>query len=65
MTVGLSLILAALSSGYQGAEPVPGGATAMTATASLTSNAEHDLLVGDPTTAIAEMRQAWQTAGGQ
>jgi beta-glucosidase len=44
---------------------VPGGATAMTATASLTSNAEHDLLVGDPTTAIAEMRQAWQTAGGQ
>ena len=44
---------------------VPGAATAMTATASLTSNAEHDLLVGDPTTAIAEMRQAWQTAGGQ
>jgi hypothetical protein len=37
----------------------------MTATASLTSNAEHNLLVGDPTTAIAEMRQAWQAAGGQ
>jgi beta-glucosidase len=43
---------------------VSGGATAMTATASLTSNAEHDLLVGNPTTATAEMFQAWLTAGG-
>jgi beta-glucosidase len=42
----------------------PGGATAMTATAPLTSNAEHDLLIGRPTTALAELFQAWQKAGG-
>ncbi|HEU5332920.1 MAG TPA: carbohydrate binding domain-containing protein [Actinocrinis sp.] len=42
----------------------PGAATAMTATAPLTSNAEHDLLTGHPTTALAELFQAWQKAGG-
>jgi hypothetical protein len=42
----------------------PGGAAAMTATASLTSNAEHDLLIGHPATAVSELFQAWQKAGG-
>ncbi len=41
-----------------------GGAAAMTATASLTSNAEHDLLIGHPATAMSELFQAWQKAGG-
>jgi beta-glucosidase len=41
-----------------------GGAAAMTATASLTSNAEHDLLIGHPATALSELFQAWQKAGG-
>jgi beta-glucosidase len=40
------------------------GAGAMSETAALTANAEHDLLVGNPTTAIAGLRQAWQTAQG-
>jgi len=43
---------------------VAGGASAMSATASLTANAEHDLLTGNPQVAIAGLRQAWLTAGG-
>ncbi len=38
------------------------GATAMSKTAALTANAEHDLLVGNPRRAIAGLGQAWQTA---
>jgi beta-glucosidase len=38
------------------------GAGAMSKTASLTADAEHDLLVGNPTRAIAELAQAWQAA---
>jgi beta-glucosidase len=38
------------------------GASAMTKTAALTANAEHDLLVGNPARAIAGLGQAWQTA---
>jgi beta-glucosidase len=38
------------------------GATAMSKTAASTANAEHDLLVGNPARAIAELGQAWQTA---
>jgi hypothetical protein len=34
----------------------------MSKTAALTANAEHDLLVGNPKLAIAELSQAWQTA---
>jgi hypothetical protein len=34
----------------------------MSKTAALTANAEHDLLVGDPKSAIAGLAQAWQTA---
>jgi beta-glucosidase len=38
------------------------GASAMSQTAALTANAEHDLLVGNPQSAIAGLAQAWQTA---
>jgi beta-glucosidase len=38
------------------------GASAMTRTAALTANAEHDLLVGNPRAAISGLAQAWQTA---
>lgn len=38
------------------------GASAMSKTAALTANAEHDLLVGDPKSAIGGLAQAWQTA---
>jgi beta-glucosidase len=38
------------------------GASAMSKTAGLTANAEHDLLVGNPTRAIAGLAQAWRTA---
>jgi len=38
------------------------GASAMSKTAALTANAEHDLLVGNPTSAIAGLAEAWQTA---
>jgi beta-glucosidase len=38
------------------------GASAMSQTAALTANAEHDLLLGNPKAAIAGLRQAWQTA---
>jgi beta-glucosidase len=41
---------------------VANGASAMSKTAALTANAEHDLLVGNPKLAIAELSQAWQTA---
>ena len=41
---------------------VANGASAMSKTAALTANAEHDLLVGDPQTAIDGLRQAWQAA---
>ncbi|MDX6426590.1 MAG: beta-glucosidase [Gaiellaceae bacterium] len=37
------------------------GATAMSQTAGLTANAEHDLLLGNPTRAIADLAQAWRT----
>jgi beta-glucosidase len=43
---------------------VAGGASAMSATAALTANAEHDLLAGNPQVAIAGLQQAWRTAGG-
>src|SRR6266498_2432874 len=35
---------------------------AMSATAALTSNAEHDLLVGNSRSAISGLAQAWQSA---
>jgi beta-glucosidase len=35
---------------------------AMSQTAALTADAEHDLLLGDPTRAIAGLAQAWRTA---
>jgi beta-glucosidase len=38
------------------------GAGAMSLTAALTANAEHDLLIGNPKAAIAGLRQAWQIA---
>jgi beta-glucosidase len=38
------------------------GASAMSQTAALTANAEHDLLAGNPKSAIAGLAQAWQTA---
>jgi beta-glucosidase len=38
------------------------GASAMSQTAALTANAEHDLLLGNPKSAIAGLAQAWQTA---
>jgi len=38
------------------------GAGAMTKTAALTADAEHDLLVGDPARALSELRQAWLAA---
>lgn len=40
------------------------GAGAMSKTAGLTANAEHDLLVGNPTRAVAGLAQAWRTAQG-
>jgi beta-glucosidase len=39
---------------------VANGAAAMSRTAALTANAEHDLLVGNPTRALSELAQAWQ-----
>jgi beta-glucosidase len=41
---------------------VANGAAAMSKAAALTANAEHDLLVGDPTRALSELAQAWQAA---
>jgi beta-glucosidase len=41
---------------------VANGAAAMSRTAALTADAEHDLLVGDPTRSLTELRQAWQAA---
>jgi beta-glucosidase len=41
---------------------VANGAGAMSKTAALTANAEHDLLVGNPTRALSELAQAWQEA---
>ena len=41
---------------------VASGANAMAKTAALTANAEHDLLVGNPTRALSELLQAWQAA---
>jgi beta-glucosidase len=41
---------------------VANGAAAMSKTAALTANAEHDLLVGNPTRALSELAQAWQAA---
>jgi beta-glucosidase len=41
---------------------VANGAGAMSKTAALTANAEHDLLVGNPTRAVSELAQAWQAA---
>jgi beta-glucosidase len=38
------------------------GAGAMSQTAALTANAEHDLLVGNPQAAIAGLEQAWEVA---
>jgi beta-glucosidase len=37
------------------------GASGMSKTAALTANAEHDLLAGDPKSAIAGLARAWQT----
>jgi beta-glucosidase len=39
---------------------VAGGAGAMSKTAALTADAEHDLLVGNPSSAIAGLAQAWR-----
>jgi beta-glucosidase len=41
---------------------VANGAGAMSKTAALTADAEHDLLVGNPTRALSELAQAWQAA---
>ena len=41
---------------------VAGGSAAMSATASLTSDADHDIAGGQPALAIAELAQAWQIA---
>ena len=41
---------------------VANGAGAMPRTAALTADAEHDLLVGDPTRALSELAQAWNAA---
>ena len=41
---------------------VANGSGAMSKTAALTANAEHDLLVGNPTRATSELAQAWQAA---
>jgi beta-glucosidase len=41
---------------------VANGAGAMSSTAALTANAEHDLLVGSPKLAVAGLEKAWQTA---
>jgi beta-glucosidase len=41
------------------------GASAMSKTAALTANAEHDLLLGNPTRAVAGLAQAWRTAQNQ
>jgi beta-glucosidase len=41
---------------------VANGAGAMSSTAALTANAEHDLLVGSPKLAVAGLENAWRTA---
>jgi beta-glucosidase len=41
---------------------VANGAAAMSKTAALTANAEHDLLAGSPTLAVTGLLKAWQTA---
>jgi beta-glucosidase len=41
---------------------VAGGATAMTKTAALTADAEHNLMAGKPTGAVAGLAKAWQLA---
>jgi beta-glucosidase len=41
------------------------GASAMSKTAGLTANAEHDLLAGNPTRAIVGLAKAWRTAQNQ
>jgi beta-glucosidase len=40
-------------------EIVANGPAAMSKTAALTADAEHDLLLGDPTSALLELTQAW------
>ena len=42
---------------------VANGAGAMSKSAALTANAEHDLLVGDPERALSELEQAWHDVG--
>ena len=44
---------------------VANGAGAMSRTAALTANAEHDLLVGNPTRALSELADAWHAAEGR
>jgi beta-glucosidase len=44
---------------------VANGAGAMSTTAAVTANAEHDLLVGNPKLAVAGLEKAWQTANRQ
>jgi beta-glucosidase len=41
---------------------VANGADAMSRTAALTANAEHDLLAGSPKLAVTGLEKAWQTA---
>ena len=41
------------------------GAAAMSRTAALTANAEHELLDGDPTRALSELARAWHAAEGR
>jgi beta-glucosidase len=44
---------------------VANGDTAMSKTAALTANAEHDLLMGSPKLAVNGLQKAWQTAQHQ
>jgi beta-glucosidase len=44
---------------------VANGPGAMSRAAALTANAEHDLLVGDPTRALSELANAWHAAEGR
>jgi beta-glucosidase len=41
---------------------VANGAGAMSKTSALTADAEHDLLLGNPTRALSELAQAWRAA---
>jgi beta-glucosidase len=55
-------LLASVARDLTQAAVVTNGASAMANTAALTANAEHDLLLGNPTRAIAGLAQAWRTA---